>query len=338
MQRIVNRRHLLVGASAFAICAPYVSRKAHAAEFSLKYGNDLPSQHPMNLRAAAAIEKIAAETKGRVEIKLFANNALGSDSDMISQLRTGALEFFSVSGTILSVLVQVAAIGGVGFAFPDYPAFWKAMDGTLGSHVRGQIAKSGIYTFDRLWDNGFRQITSATKPINSPADLKGFKIRVPISPLFVSMFKAFEASPTSINFGEVYTALQTRIVDGQENPLAIISTAKLYEVQKYCSLTNHIADGFWFMANAKMWQQMPADLRDIISRNINEAALLERQDIATLNETIVQTLEKQGLVFNRPNTEPFREMLRKANFYSEWKQKFGEEAWAVLESNTGKLS
>lgn len=338
MQHIVNRRRLLAGASTLAICTPYILRTACAAEFSLKYGNDLPSQHPMNLRAQAAIEKIAAETKGRVEIKLFANNALGSDSDMISQLRTGALEFFSVSGTILSVLVPVAAIGGIGFAFPDYPAFWKAMDGTLGSHVRAQIAKSGIYTFDNLWDNGFRQITSAVKPINTPADLKGFKIRVPISPLFVSMFKAFEASPTSINFGEVYTALQTRIVDGQENPLAIISTAKLYEVQKYCSLTNHIADGFWFMANAKMWQAMPADLREIISRNINEAALLERQDIATLNETIVQTLEKQGLVFNKPNTDPFREVLRKANFYSEWKQKFGEEAWAVLESNTGKLS
>lgn len=338
MLKSINRRDLLAGASAFVATAPYISQRANAAEFTMKYGNDLPAQHPMNIRAQAAIDKIAADSKGRIEIKLFANNALGSDSDMINQLRTGALEFFSVSGTILSVLVPVAAIGGVGFAFPDYPAFWKAMDGTLGAHVRTQIAKSGIYTFDRLWDNGFRQITSGTKPIKDPGDLKGFKIRVPISPLFVSMFKAFEAAPTSINFGEVYTALQTKIVDGQENPLAIISTAKLYEVQKFCSLTNHIADGFWFMANNKMWQGLPADLQKIVTQNINDAALLERQDIATLNETIVQTLEKTGLVFNTPDTGPFREILRKANFYSEWKQKFGEEAWAVLEGNTGKLA
>jgi TRAP-type C4-dicarboxylate transport system substrate-binding protein len=109
-------------------------------------------------------------------------------------------------------------------------------------------------------------------------------------------------------------------------------------VQKFCSLTNHIADGFWFMANNKMWQGLPADLQKIVAQHINDAALLERQDIATLNETIVQTLEKTGLVFNTPETGSFREILRKANFYSEWKQKFGEEAWAVLESNTGKLA
>src|SRR4051812_19346751 len=168
MHATMNRRRLLAGATATAICAPCLVRNAAAAEFNFKYGNDLPAQHPMNLRAKAAIDKIAAETNGRVDIKLFANNALGSDSDMINQLRTGALEFFSVSGTILSVLVPVAAIGGIGFAFPDYPTFWKAMDGSLGEHVRAQIAKSGIHTLERLWDNGFRQITSGVKPITTP--------------------------------------------------------------------------------------------------------------------------------------------------------------------------
>ena len=129
----------------------------------------------------------------------------------------------------------------MGFAFNDYPSVWKAMDGDLGAYIRGQIAKANIVAMDKIWDNGFRQITSSTKPIAAPADLKGFKIRVPVSPLWTSMFKALDASPASINFAEVYSALQTKIVDGQENPLAIISTAKLFEVQKYCSLTNHMS-------------------------------------------------------------------------------------------------
>ena len=110
---------------------------------------------------------------------------------------------------------------------------------------------------EKIWDNGFRQTTTSTKPIVTPGRLRGMKLRVPPSPLWTSMFKAFDAAPASINFNEVYSALQTKIVDGQENPLAIISTAKLYEVQKYCSLTNHMWDGFWFLANQRAWEALP---------------------------------------------------------------------------------
>src|SRR5665213_1925339 len=99
------------------------------------------------------------------------------------------------------------------------------MEGALGAVVRGETHKSGLEVMDKIWDNGFPQTTSSTKPINGPDDYKGFKIRVPVSPLWTSMFKAFDASPASINFSEVYSALQTRIVEGQENPLALISTA-----------------------------------------------------------------------------------------------------------------
>ena len=130
------------------------------------------------------------------------------------------------------------------------------MDGDLGAYIRGEIAKANLVAMDKIWDNGFRQTTSSSKPINHPDDLKGFKIRVPVSPLWTSMFKAFDAAPASINFSEVYSALQTKIVEGQENPLAIISTAKLYEVQKYCSLTNHMWDGFWFLANRRAWERL----------------------------------------------------------------------------------
>ena len=186
-------------------------------------------------------------------------------------------------------------------------------------------------SMDKMWDNGFRETTSSTKPINGPDDFKGFKIRVPVSPLWTSMFKAFDAAPASINFSEVYSALQTKVVEGQENPLAIISTAKLYEVQKYCSLTNHMWDGFWFLANRRAWEKLPEDVRTIVARNINAAAVNERGDVAKLNAGLRQELAGKGLTFNQPETAPFREKLRSAGFYSEWKGKYGDEAWALLE-------
>jgi tripartite ATP-independent transporter DctP family solute receptor len=190
---------------------------------------------------------------------------------------------------------------------------------------------------DKIWDNGFRQTTSSTKPIATPDDLKGFKIRVPVSPLWTSMYKAFDSAPASINFNEVYSALQTKVVEGQENPLAIISTAKLYEVQKYCSLTNHMWDGFWFLANRRAWERLPQDVRTIVAKHINDAAMNERVDVAKLNANLQQELAGRGLAFNQPDPAPFRDKLRQAGFYAEWKGKYGDEAWSILEASVGKL-
>jgi tripartite ATP-independent transporter DctP family solute receptor len=337
----ISRRQLLTAAStAFAgsaIATPFIAR-AQQAEFFYKYANNLPETHPMNIRAREMAAVTKAETNGRVEIQVFPSSQLGSDTDTLSQVRSGAVEFFTLSGLILSTLVPVASINGLGFAFPDYTTVWKAMDGELGAFVRGQIAKAGLVAMDNIWDNGFRQTTSSTKPINTPDDLRGFKIRVPVSPLWTSMYKAFEASPASINFNEVYSALQTKLVEGQENPLAIISTAKLYEVQRYCSLTNHMWDGFWFLANRRAWERLPENLRTIVAKNINLAGKNERDDVAKLNANLQGELAGKGLVFNRPDPAPFRDKLRQAGFYTEWKSKFGEEAWGLLERAVGKLS
>ena len=271
-----SRRTLLKASAASAVLggigAPLVAR-AQTAEFTYKYANNLPDGHPMNARAKEMAAAIKAETNGRFDLQIFPNNQLGSDTDMLSQIRSGGVEFFTLSGLILATLVPAASISGIGFAFPDYDTVWKAMDGDLGAHIRGEITKANLVVMDKIWDNGFRQTTSSTKPINGPDDLKGFKIRVPVSPLWTSMFKAFDAAPASINFSEVYSALQTKIVEGQENPLAIISTAKLYEVQKFCSLTNHMWDGFWFLANRRAWEKLPEDVRTIVAKNINAAGV-----------------------------------------------------------------
>jgi TRAP-type transport system periplasmic protein len=335
----LSRRTLLRSAAAASTLAlPVTQAFAQKAEFTYKYANNLPVTHPMNLRAKEMADAIRTESKGRVDIQIFPNNQLGSDTDMLSQLRSGGIEFFTLSGLILSTLVPAASISGIGFAFKDYDQVWKAMDGDLGAYIRAQIAKAGIVPMEKIWDNGFRQVTSSNKPIATPADMKGFKIRVPVSPLWTSMFKALDASPTSINFAEVYSALQTKIVDGQENPLAIISTAKLYEVQKYCSLTNHMWDGFWFLANRRAWDKLPKDLQAIVAKHVNEAGMKERTDTAALNASLQKELAAKGMQFNQPDTAAFRDHLRKAGFYGEWKGKYGAEAWAILERAVGKLA
>ena len=317
---------------------PLAAAHAQKAEFRYKYANNLPVTHPMNARAGEMADAIRAETKGRVDIQVFPNNQLGSDTDMLSQLRSGAIEFFTLSGLILSTLVPATSITGIGFAFADYDTVWKALDGDLGAYVRSQISKAGIVPMERIWDNGFRQITSSSKAISTADDLRGFKIRVPVSPLWTSMFKALEAAPASINFAEVYSALQTKIVDGQENPLAIIATAKLYEVQKYCSITNHMWDGFWFLANGAAWDRLPPELRTVVAKRVNAAGLNERSDVEKLNASLQKDLTAKGLLFNQAQTDTFREKLRKAGFYEEWKGKYGNEAWALLEKYSGKLA
>jgi tripartite ATP-independent transporter DctP family solute receptor len=338
--RLSRRRLLASGTSivlAGTVAAPLVAR-AQQPQWTYKYANNLPDTHPMNVRAREMAAAIKDQTGGRFELQIFPSSQLGSDTDTLSQIRSGGVEFFTLSGLILSTLVPAASINGLGFAFPSYDAVWRAMDGELGAYIRGQIAKSGLIAMEKIWDNGFRQTTTSTKPIVTPDDFKGMKLRVPPSPLWTSMFKALDAAPASINFNEVYSALQTKIVDGQENPLAIISTAKLYEVQKYCSLTNHMWDGFWFLANQRAFEALPEDVRGIVAKNINMAGLKEREDVAELNATLQQSLAAKGLQFNRPDPAPFRDKLRAAGFYNEWRGKYGDEAWGLLEKSTGKLA
>jgi tripartite ATP-independent transporter DctP family solute receptor len=336
----VSRRTLIASGATSAAVTLFNILPARGAnpEFSYKYGNQVPATHPVSVAFQKAAARILTESNGRLEIGVFPNSQLGGDTDMLSQTRSGALEFFTISGLVLSTLVSVAAINGLGFAFKTYEDAWRAMDGDLGLHVRDQIRKANLLAMEKIWDGGYRQITSSTKPIVTADDLKGFKIRVPVSPLWTSMFKAFGASPAGINFSEVYSALQTKIVDGQETPLVSIQTAKLYEVQKYCSMTNHMWDGYWLVANVRAWERLPPDLQELAARHFNEAALEQRLENRRLNETLEGALKAAGLTFNTPDTDSFRTALVKAGFYTDWMKKFGPEAWQLLEKYTGALA
>ena len=339
MLKVSRRALLTTAAGAAAGClvqSPAVL--AQAAPLKLKFGNDLPATHSVNVRLREAVEAITAETKGQVEISLFPNNQLGSDSDMITQLRSGALELATMPGTVLSTLIPTASLTGVGFAFTSYDKVWAAMDGEVGGFIRRNIEKVGLFPFESVWDNGFRLITTSTKPITAPADLANFKIRVPVVPLWVAMFSAFGASPISVPLSEAYSALQTRIADGQENPLALIDSAKFYEVQKFCSLTNHSWDGFWLLSSGKIWKTIPQDVQKLLQTTFNAAARKQRNDIVQANADLQKSLEGKGLTFNKTDAELFQATLAKTSFYKDAKTKFGDEAWALLQRYAGNIS
>ena len=336
----VSRRSLLksaVGVLAAGTVLRSPAVHAQAAPIKLKFGNDLPDTHSVNVRLKEAIAAINAETNGQVAINLFPNNQLGSDTDMMTQLRSGALELATMPGTVLSTLIPTASLTGVGFAFTNYDKVWAAMDGDIGKFIRGSIEKVGLVPFEAVWDNGFRQITSSTHPIKTPEDLANFKIRVPVVPLWVAMFSAFGAAPVSIPLNEAYSALQTKIADGQENPLALIESAKFYEVQKYLSLTNHAWDGFWLLSSARIWKTIPQNVQQVIQKHFNAAAKKQRDDIVQANAEYQKTLESKGLTFNTTQAEAFQAALAKTSFYKDAKAKFGNEAWALLQKYAGNI-
>ena len=339
---MITRRTMLTRvslAAAGALASPAILHwPANAAEFAYKYGTALPEGHPMVIRSKEAATKIKEESGGKLDITLYPSSVLGQDTAMMSQAIAGALEIYGMSLDILAQKSPSAAIFGVGFAFPDYDTAWKAMDGDLGKYCRDISEKVGLHCLDKAFDHGFRQITMKSKPINGPNDLKGVKIRLPVAPLFISLFKALGASPTPINFGEVYSALQTGLVDGQENPLILIDTAKLYEVQKYCSMTNHIWVGLHAAFNPDAWKRLSPELQEITYKHLSAAAIAERADWQEMDKTEIEKMTKGGLTFNKPETKPFQEALRKAGFYPEVKKQMGDEAWKLLEKYTGPLA
>ena len=333
----ISRRTFVAAALATsALAVPLGSATAQTPKYRLRYGTAFPASHPGVVRIVEAAEVIKKQSGGLVNLQVYPNSQLGSEPDMFSQTRSGALDFMSTSG-VNQTVVPIGGINAVAFAFENYDQVWAAMDGDLGNHVRGKFAKVGLHVLPKCLDNGYRNITASAKPIVSPDDLKGFKIRVPGNPLWVSLFKTLGAAPTPINFGELYAALQTHLVDGQENPLALIQSAKLYEVQKYVSLSGHIWDGHYIFANATRWDGLPEDIRATITAALSEAATKQREDVLRFNDQAAKEMQAAGVVFNQVDTKPFRTALRAAGFYADWKTKFGDGAWSLLEKTVGQL-
>lgn len=336
--RPLSRASFALGSAAALASIAVVKAPAKAATFNYKYASNISIDHPLNVQMRECWDAVRRESGGRLDVQIFPNNQLGGDTAALSQLRSGALQFFTLDGGILQSVVPVAAIQAIGFAFKDSDDAFRAFDGALGDYVRKEIAAKGLYVHSKMWENGMRQITTSTKPIKVADDLNAFKIRTPPGALWVDLFKSFGASPTAINFSEVYTALQTHVVDGQENPFAVIDTARIYEVQKYLSVTNHMWSAFHFLGNDDAWKALPPDVQAIVDRNLTKHALTQRRDTALRNASLADKLARRGMLVNKADTSGFRTKLSAAGFYKKWKEAFGTQAWDLLEAHSGKLS
>jgi tripartite ATP-independent transporter DctP family solute receptor len=335
---MLNRRQFgatAIGALSAACVAPAL---AQSGKVALKVGGQFQATHPASMAMEEACADIRKLSSGRIDIQFFPNAQLGSDAAMLTQVRSGVLDMMTASGISMQVVAPIAGISGMAFAFADYDHVWQAMDGELGGSIREGLEKAGLYAYPRILDSGYRNVTTSTRPINTVDDFKGMKMRVPPSPVWISLFTALGSSPTSITINELYSALQTKIVDGQENPLTAIEAGKYYEVQKYCSITEHMWDGLWIVANGKRIKALAPDDQALITKAFETSTMKQRVETARLNTALEATLKDKGLVFNRPDKNLFREALSKAGFYTEWKGKYGPDAWKVLEKYSGALA
>lgn len=328
----------VAGAVVGTTLLPNIVMAQSTGKINLKIAISLPDSHPTPQALKAACADILKESNGRLVIEVYSNGQLGSDTDTVSQVRSGAIDFVCTAGIIWGNLAPGTAINTVAFAFPNYSKVWKAMDGELGTYIKNGFDKINLIPIGKFFDHGFRHITHASKPIRNPKDLVGVKIRVPASPILTSLFKGLEASPATVPFGELYTALQTKIVDAQENALPIVDSAKVYEVQKYCSYTLHMWDYFALVGNKRSWAAVPEDLRALATRIFEAHAVKQRATHEALNTSLEAKLKGLGMQFNIADLGAFRETLQKSGYYLEWQKKFGPEAWALLEKHTGKLT
>ena len=337
MRHVTRKQFIAGGAAAFASIA-ILRRPADAADFSYKLGFNFPTNHPATTRANEAAAKILQASNGRLEIKVFPNSLLGNDTSMLAQVRTGAAELVMMADPITATVVPVAAIDSVAFAFPSYQAAWAASDGSLGKLIRTAIAKAiDVYPLDKAWDAGFKQMCNGLRTINGPDEVKGLKVRVADAPMTIDLYRALGASPVAINVNELYTSLQTHLVDGADLALGTFQSGKYYEVQRYLAITNHSWTPFSMLANREAWQKLPSDLRDIADRELNAAAVLQRNDMARLALTSQDTIKGEGVAISNPTIEPFRKVLRASGMYAKWRDQMGAQAWGVLESSVGKL-
>ena len=246
----------------------------------------------------------------------------------------------SSKATEMQIIQALASLAGLPFAFNGYSDLWAAMDGKFGSYIHSEIEKkTGLHVFEKGWDAGFRDVFTAEHPIHNAEDMKGLKLRIPAVTLDQSLFKALGSAPTPVPSGDVYTALQTHLVDGAEDPLITIESSKYYEASKYISLTKHQPTPFEMLANGAAWRRLPKKLQNVLSDNLNETGLVERKDIVTGEDKLRELLKTQGQTFIEPDRESFRDVVRKAGLYSQWRDGYGGPVpFGLLEQVVGKLA
>jgi tripartite ATP-independent transporter DctP family solute receptor len=315
------------------------TRRVIAVDFPMRQYHNQPTESPLHKRLVQMWEAVKAETRGRVQVEIFPlnNHFKDGDPNPLDLLIRGELEFYTTSGNGLASIVPAANVQTTPFAFRTQAQVYRAMDGELGDYLRTELSAKGIYAIPRgCFENGFHQISCATKPIRNADDLRDLKIRAPGNAIYHEFWKTLGALPMSMNINKMYDALKTGVVEAQEDPLDVAELFHLYEVQKYMSMTDHSWSGYNLLANSRIWQGLPTDIRQSIERNTVKFARLQRADTESLNRGLRARLIQRGMIFNDADVASFRAKL--GPFYAQWKQSIGDRAWSLLEAHVGKLA
>jgi TRAP-type transport system periplasmic protein len=304
------------------------------ARFHYRLGANQPAASPTARRLAEMAEAILRDSDGAFRLEVFPESRLGPDPQMFADLRKGALEFY-LSGALLGGVAPTSALPLLPFAFRDSKAVFAALDGELGDRIRHELAQAGLHAFPRAWLNGFHHITTSTRPIESADDFAGLKIRSPGGEFAADFFRTLGAEAGMVPFSGMYEALKAKTFDGQSDPLAIVQSLGLYEVQRYLSLTAHWWTGFTLLANAASWQRLPAEIQGVVTRNAETYAVLQRDDIERVNAAGAEALAGHGMIVNEADTASIRARL--GDFTARWRPRFDPAAWALLEAAAGGL-
>jgi tripartite ATP-independent transporter DctP family solute receptor len=299
----VNRRRCLMGLGALLSLEAW-PRSAFAATVTLRLGH---IGFPGSLFDLAAVEyarRANAALPGRVEIKVFHSSQLGSDEQMLKGLKLGAPEMVEPS-TVMSTVEPKFGVFEMPYLIVSRAHMRRvAADPEVQQTLFGNLPAKGMRLLG-VWENGFRHLTNNVRPITKPEDLKGLKLRVPGGAWRVKMFQAYGANPSPLPFGEVYSALQSGVMDAQENPLPQIASAKLQEVQKYLSLSGHVYSPAYLLVSEGTWQKLPEDARVILAKTASdlgdfaraEGERLDRELLAQLSPALtVNEVEKEAFI------------------------------------------
>lgn len=277
------RRTLLGAAGAALLLSQAPAALAQEVkERNLKFAFSLAKDHPLGQGAQKFADLVGQKSGGKIKVAVFPNAVLGGDPQNLSAVRGGTLDFTSMATGLLAGMDKQFMVFDFPFLFNNAAEAYALSDGPVGTQLLDGLSRFGLVGLG-IWDLGFRNMTNSKRPITRAEDLQGLKVRVIAAPIYIDMFNTLGANPVPMTFGEVYGALESRAIDGQDNPVGVIESAKFAEVQKYLSLTRHIYTGMPLLMSKKTWDSMSATERSIITEAANEAKAEERR-ISQLKE------------------------------------------------------
>ena len=274
-----------------------------AAQTEIKLGH---VGEPGSLLGAAADEfakRVNPKLGGKYKVVVYGSSQLGGDKEMMQKLKLGTIDMVEPS-TIMSSEADIFGVFEMPYLVKSREHMKKIERELFWSKIGPDAEKKGVKVL-AVWENGFRHITNSKHPIVTPADLKGIKLRVPEGKWRVKMFQAYGANPSPMKFSEVFTALQTGVMDGQENPFAQIASAKFYEVQKYLSLTGHVYTPSYLVVGTKKWAGYPADVRKTLDETAKETQAWVYQKAAKDDEELLVKMKQAGIQVNDANKDAF---------------------------------